>query len=102
MDLCSGGGKVDLTPTLLGSSLCTLTITEEHLIGANAYDNDTNAGTGKMDIEVTAHTGEEIHVEEDPGGDCEIGTITEAEYVGNVTFKGTDASGNAVGVTWDE
>ncbi len=89
---CPEGQQVDITPTIFGFSVCTVTVfpgTFETV----GYDNVRNG-----DIQMTINaTGISYEEHPDPGG-CGVGSGTDGAFTGTPTFAGTDTEGNPVDI----
>jgi len=87
--VCPEEGKITITPTLFGFSVCTSEIEEQTPTEGHVIYKNTG-GTGKeMDIEVES-TVEGIHYKA-TGGACGEGggaTNTDGTYTGSVTLRG--------------
>ncbi len=87
---CPEEAQVDITPTIFGFSICTITV----LPGTHssvAYDNASGG-----DIQLTlALTG--ISYEEHGSG-CGVGSGNDATYTGNTTLEGTDTDEEPVDI----
>jgi hypothetical protein len=84
-----------LTPTFLGSSVCTVNVKP----GTTEYNLDvTNEGSSTTrDVKVTS-TATGVPYEEVSGGGCGVGSGTNGELTGSVTTKGFNSGGTQVGI----
>jgi hypothetical protein len=88
--------SIDLTPTFLGSSVCTVKVKPPR---TTEYPVDiANEGSGTTrDVKITS-TATGIPYEELSGGGCGVGSGTNGEQTGSVTTKGFNSLGAQVGI----
>lgn len=84
---CSGTSKIEITPTFLGSSVCTIKIGSQ-TPGTPSVDYANEGSGSSRSITVTATVGG-ISFEEVSGGGCGVGSGSNGTYTGSVHETGS-------------